>query len=331
VKSVVAADPLATISSRRVGRAAQPVRRQKRGKESRLLLSRRDRVFLVLAVCPALAWLAFAQGYPLIYSLWLSFQNWSLSVSPTSQGFAGLANFQQVLTDPVFRHSIIMTVLVMATVPLEMAIGLTLAYYAAGESRLLRVFRTTLLLPMVIAPIAVGALWRLMLTPNSGLLQSLFRGVGLPQPNWLGEPTLAIITVMAIDVWEWVPFSLIIYTAALTHLDSDLIGAAAVDGASRTQVMRHITWPLLAPSTLLIAIFRFVDALLVIDIVYSLTGGGPGFATNTVTLWVYNNGLRYFNLSEAAAASWLLLIADMLIALSLLWVRARIQSSRKGA
>jgi multiple sugar transport system permease protein len=96
-------------------------------------------------------------------------------------------------------------------------------------------------------------------------------------------------------------------------------------------VMRHVTLPLLAPATILIAIFRFVDALLVIDIVYSLTGGGPGFATNTVTLWVYNNGLRYFNLSEAAAASWLLLIADMLIALSLLWVRSRIQRSRQGA
>ena len=331
MNNVVAADPALTISSPRVGRAAVLLRRQRPSKQSRLMTSRRDRIILVLAVCPALAWLAFAQGYPLGYSLWLSFQNWSLSVSPTSQGFAGLANFREVLTDPVFRHSIIMTVLVMATVPLEMGIGLALAYYAAGESRLVRVVRTTLLLPMVIAPIAVGAVWRLMLTPNSGLLDSAFRAVGLPQPDWLGGPHLAMVAVMAIDVWEWLPFSLIIYTAALTHLDPDLIGAAAVDGASRSQVMRHVTWPLLAPSTVLIAIFRFVDALLVIDIVYSLTGGGPGFATNTVTLWVYNNGLRYFNLSEAAAASWLLLIVDMLIALSLLWVRARIQRNRRVA
>lgn len=331
MNSVVAADPATTIPSRRAGRAALSVRPPQKAKQSRLLLSRKDRIFLVLAICPALAWLAFAQGYPLGYSLWLSFQNWSLAQSPTSQGFAGLSNFQQVLSDPVFRHSIVMTLLVMATVPLELAIGLGLAYYAAGESRLVRVLRTTLLLPMVIAPIAVGALWRLMLTPNSGLLDSAFSGLGLAQPNWLGEPHLAMIAVLAIDAWEWIPFSLIIYTAALSHIDPDLIGAAAVDGASRAQVMRHVTLPLLAPATILIAIFRFVDALLVIDIVYSLTGGGPGFATNTVTLWVYNNGLRYFNLSEAAAASWLLLIADMLIALSLLWVRSRIQRSRQGA
>ncbi len=188
MNNVVAADPAVTISSPRVGRAALLLKRQRGSKPSRLLTSRRDRVILVLAVCPALAWLAFAQGYPLGYSLWLSFQNWSLSVSPTSQGFAGLANFREVLTDPVFRHSIIMTVLVMATVPLEMGIGLALAYYAAGESRLLRVARTTLLLPMVIAPIAVGAVWRLMLTPNSGLLDRLSVGSGSLSPTgWVGR------------------------------------------------------------------------------------------------------------------------------------------------
>ena len=106
-----------------------------------------------------------------------------------------------------------------------------------------------------------------MLTPNSGLLDSAFSGLGLPQPNWLGQTHLAIIVVLAIDVWERLMFSLVIHTAACGHPDPDLIGAAAVDGASRSQVMRHVTWPLLAPSTILIAIFRFVDALLVIDIV----------------------------------------------------------------
>jgi multiple sugar transport system permease protein len=294
------------------------------------LIGRRDRLFLVLAILPAVAWLAVAQGYPLGYSLWLAFQNWSLAFSPISQGFAGFANFTQAVGDPVFHHSVFMTLLVMLSVPVEMAIGFGLAYYALGESRVLRLTRTTLLLPMVIAPIAVGALWRLLLTPNSGLVDTVLHGVGLSQINWLGEPKLSIAAVLAIDIWEWVPFSIIIYTAALTHVDQDLIGAAAVDGASRPQTLRHVIWPLVAPSTILIAIFRLVDALFVIDVVYSLTQGGPGFSTNTVTLWIYNNGLRYFNLSEAAAASWLLLVAALLIALPLLWLRNRMQRATQG-
>lgn len=305
-------------------------RRRRRPSRSRVLTSRRDRFLLVLAVVPAVAWLGFAQGYPLFYSLWLSFQNWSLSFSPTSQGFAGLANFRAVLNDPVFHHSVAMTLLVMASVPVEMAIGLGLAYYSLGESRWLRFTRTIMLLPMVIAPIAVGAMWRLLLTPNSGLIDSMLHGFGLPQLNWLGEPNLAKISVLAIDIWEWVPFSIIIYTAALSHIDQDLLGAAAVDGASRSQTLRHVIWPLVAPSSVLIAIFRLVDALLVIDVVYSLTEGGPGFSTYTVTLWVYDQGLHYFNLGEAAAASWLLLVVALLIALTLLRLRSRMQRTRQA-
>ena len=285
----------------------------------------------MLAILPAVVWLAIAQGYPLFYSLWLAFQNWSLNVSPTSEGFAGLANFRAVLTDPIFRHSVMLTLLFIATVPLEMALGFVLAYYSLGESRIVRMVRTVLLIPMVIAPIAVGALWRLLLTPNSGLVDSLLHDLGISQLNWLGQPNLAVIAVLAVDIWEWIPFSIIIFTAALTNIDQNLIGVAAVDGASNSQMMRYVILPLVAPSAILIAIFRLVDALLVIDVVYSLTGGGPGFSTNTVTLWVYENGLHFFNLSEAAAASWLLLAADMFIALSLLWLRSRLQRSRQAA
>lgn len=305
------------------------IRRRRRPRRSHVLLSRRDRVLLVLAVVPTVAWLGFAQGYPLFYSLWLAFQNWSLAFSPTSQGFAGLGNFREVLSDPVFHHSVVMTLLVMGSVPVEMGIGFMLAYYSVGESRRLRFVRTTLLLPMVIAPIAVGAMWRLLLTPNSGLVDSVLHGLGMSQLDWLGQPNLARISVLAIDVWEWVPFSVIIYTAALNHVDQDLLGAAAVDGASRSQALRHIIWPLVAPSSVLIAIFRLVDALLVIDVVYSLTEGGPGFSTYTVTLWVYDQGLHYFNLGEAAAASWLLLAVSLAIALTLLRLRSRMQRNRQ--
>ena len=316
------------VSDAVVGRGPLGRNRRRRARKTHALVNRRDRIFLVLAVLPALVWLGFAQGYPLVYSLWLSFQNWSLQFSPTSQGFAGLSNFRQVLTDPVFRHSVVMTLLVMASVPVEMTIGFALAYYSVGEARVLRFVRTTLLLPMVIAPIAVGALWRLLLSPNSGLIDSLLHVVGISQLDWLGRPTLAVIAVIAIDVWEWVPFSIIIYSAALTQVDQELLHAASIDGATRSQTLRHVVWPLVAPSSILIAIFRLVDALLVIDIVFSLTQGGPGFSTNTVTFWVYENGLRYFNLSEAAAASWLLLAADLVIAIALLWLRTRLQRAR---
>jgi multiple sugar transport system permease protein len=285
---------------------------------------RRERLVLIALILPALGWLAFAQGYPLLYSLYLSFMDWSLANSPTPQGFAGLSNFTSVLSDERFQGALKLSALFMAKVPIELAIGFALALFTLGQTLWHRGVRTLLLIPMLIAPIAVGSMWRLLLNSRSGLVNNLLNTFGLPAPNWLGEPTTAALAVIWGDTWEWIPFSMIIYVAALSGLDQSLLESAQVEGASRWQVTRHILIPLTLPATLLILVFRLIDAFIVIDIVYSLTYGGPGFATETASLYVFKQGLQYFNISQATAGSWLLLVISFVVAGMVLALKNRV-------
>lgn len=305
-------------------------RRRRPGRERSPLVGRRDRLLLAAGVVPAVAWLGFSQGYPLVYSLILSFQNWSLASSPVPEGFAGLSNYMAALRDPTFVQALRLSVLVLLSVPVELFIGFFLAYFTLGESRRLRVTRTLLIIPMVIAPIAVGTMFRLLLTPTSGLVDIVLHAAGLPAPDWLGGQSTAIAAVIATDIWEWVPFSMIVYTAAMSGIDQDLLAAARIDGAGPWQVIRRVIGPLILPATFLICLFRLIDAFLIIDVIYSLTYGGPGFATNSATLWVFNHGLKYFDISEAAAASWLLLLICLVMAVVVLRLKSRAERAISG-
>jgi multiple sugar transport system permease protein len=289
-----------------------------------------ERVFLIGGLVPALAWLAFSQGYPLVYSLFVSFQNWSLASSDTPQGFIGLGNYFRVAADPQFQHGLLLSCFFVGGVVIELVLGFALAYCSLGERRSLQLIRTLLIIPMVIAPIAVGTLWRLLLDANSGLVNSLLSTVGLHGADWLGNQSSAIISVIAVDVWEWIPFSMIIYTAAMSGIDPALLESARLDGASPWRIIRHLLIPMLLPATLMICVFRVIDAFLVIDVVFSMTYGGPGFSTTTATLWTYNSGLKYFNMGEASAASWLMLVLCLVIATVLLGLRSRAERTSAG-
>lgn len=284
---------------------------------------RRDRLVLIALIVPALAWLVFAQGYPLLYSLYLSFVSWSPGASLGSQSFVGVSNFASVLGDERFQYALKLSAVFLAKVPIELAMGFVIALFTLGQTVWLRGVRTLLLLPMLIAPIAVGSMWRLLLNSDSGLVNNLLGTVGLPTPNWLGEQTTAVLAVLWGDTWEWIPFSIIIYVAAMSGLDQTLLASAQVDGASRWQVIRYIIFPLTLPATLLILVFRSIDAFITIDIVYSLTFGGPGFATETASLYIFKQGLRYFDISQAAAGSWVMLIIAIVIATVVISLKSR--------
>jgi multiple sugar transport system permease protein len=278
---------------------------------------------LLAFLLPALAVLLFAQFYPLVYSAIISFYDWTLSRSPLPGGFVGLANYEKAITDSVFVGSIAMTVVfAVSSTLLQMSLGLGLAMLTVGEGGTLKLTRTLLMLPMVVAPVAVGTIWRMLLSARVGPVNKLLAGLGIDGPNWLGDPTWAVVSLILIDAWEWLPFVTIIYAAALTSLPGEVLKAAAVDGASRWQIFRAVIWPMLLPVTVLVAMFRLIDSLLTLDLVFTTTFGGPGFATHTLSFWIYQQGLRYFNISYAAATSWLLLIACMIVAgVFLLWRR----------
>lgn len=278
---------------------------------------------LLAFLVPALVVVAFAQLYPLVYSAVISFFDWTLSRSPVIGPFVGWGNYARVLSDGNFVGSLSYTVLfALVSTGLQLVFGLALALLTLGETLVLRLSRTLLMLPMVIAPVAVGTIWRMILSGRVGPLNRGLAALGIDGPDWLGDPSWARLSLIVIDAWEWTPFTIVILTAALTSLPSDVLRAASVDGAGRWTILRHIVLPMILPVLLLVAMFRLIDGLLTLDIVFTTTSGGPGYATNTLSFWIYQQGLRYFNISYAAAASWLLLAGCVVVAaLFLVWRR----------
>ena len=284
-----------------------------------------DRGTLLLFLLPALMVLVAAQLYPLGWSAWISVMDWSLARSPQPRGFAGLANYAHAFDDPVLLGALRTTILfAIGSTALQMSLGFGIALLTVGEARALRLSRALLILPMVIAPVAVGTMWRMLLSARVGMVNRGLAMIGIAGPDWLGDPVLAVVSLVFVDAWEWIPFVTVIYAAALASLPGEPLQAAAVDGASRWQILRHVIFPMLLPLTVLVAMFRFIDSLLTLDIVFTTTFGGPGFATHTISFWIYEQGLRYFNIAYAAAASWLLLFGCMLVAAIFLLLRWRV-------
>ncbi|MBX6322628.1 MAG: sugar ABC transporter permease [Rhodospirillaceae bacterium] len=278
---------------------------------------------LILFLAPAVLILAVTQFWPLVYSARLSLIDWTLARSPRPGPFVGLANYAKALHDPVFIDSVGVTaVYALTATALEIVIGLALALALVGERFAVKLSRTILILPMVIAPVAVGTMWRMMLSAQAGPINHLLGLLGIDGPDWLGDPDWALVSVILIDVWEWTPFVMVIYVAVLTALPEELSLAAKVDGASRWQVLRHVVLPLMMPVSVLVVMFRLIDAILTLDVIVTTTFGGPGYRTYTLSFWIYQQGLRYFNVSYAAATSWLLLGGCLTVAVGLLlWRR----------
>lgn len=286
-----------------------------------------ENAVLGLFLVPALVVVTAAQFYPLVSSAIISLFDWTLSRSPTIGPFVGLANYRRTFADPVFAGSLSFTVIfAVASTAIELALGLGIALLTVGEAYVLRLTRTLLMLPMVVAPVAVGTIWRMILSARVGPLNRFLASIGIDGPNWLGDPTWAVISMIMIDVWEWTPFATIILTAALTSLPSEVLRAASVDGAGRWVSFRFIVLPMILPVILLVAMFRLIDALLTLDVIFTTTAGGPGFTTYTLSFWVYQQGLKYFNISYAAASSWVLLFACIAVAAVFLYWRRRVTS-----
>lgn len=290
-----------------------------------------DRRILLICLAPAVLLLALTQFYPLAQSLWVSLHDWTLARSPVMGEFMGGRNYARVLNDPQFSGALAYTLgLAVGSTVLSLAAGFALALLTLGEGWRFRISRTLLLLPMVIAPVAVGTVWRMILAARIGPVNEALTAMGLPAPNWLGDPRLAQVMLTVIDAWQWTPFVMIVMAAALTSLPSEVLRAAQMDGAGRALILRRIVVPMVLPVLLLVAMFRMVDALMTLDIVFTTTGGGPGFATQTLGYWIYVQGLRYFNISYAAAASWLLLAMCMATAAGFLIWRWRVMAWQGG-
>ncbi|MDE2748913.1 MAG: sugar ABC transporter permease [Chloroflexota bacterium] len=285
---------------------------------------RHDVPWLVAFALPAFLIVVAVQFYPLAYSALLSVQEWSLTESQTPQGFVGLDNFRHELGDSTFQRSVRNSVLITGgAVILEMLLGVCLAYMTMGSSWRMRAVRTILIVPMVIAPVAAGTLWRILLNSRAGLVNHLLSLIGVKGPEWLASPDWAIVSVIMLDTWQWTPFVLLVAGAAIASIPTDLLEVAAIDGASRWRTFLHIELPLLMPLLLLTLVFRMLESLLSLDSIYSLTFGGPGFSTYTMTFYIYTQGLRNFNFGAAAASSWMFMLFASLSIWLVFWFQRR--------
>ena len=267
--------------------------------------SRRELVFPLLLLTPALAVLLSLSIYPLIYSITISLQR------ETADGLKWtLANFARLGSDSFFLTAMAHTfVYAAAALVFEFSIGLGLALLLNTQMRGRGFFRATLLVPMMLPTVVVGVVWRLMLNANFGAINGTLKEFGLNTESltWTASPRLAFLSVIVVDVWQWTPFVFLVLLAGLQAIPQEPYEAALIDGSSRWQTFRHVTLPLLKPAILIALLLRTMDLLRVFDQIFILTEGGPGFATETISLYIYRTAFRFFDFGYAAVMSFVLL------------------------
>jgi multiple sugar transport system permease protein len=246
--------------------------------------------------------------YPLAYSLWISFTGYSLS-KPGQVPFVGLENYLWAIQNPGFGLSIWNTLVYTAgSVTLEFVLGLGFALLLNKEFPLQGIVRTILMLPLFLTPSIVALVFLFMYYPGEGVLPWLASHAGMPRAfPFLGDPRTAMLSLIVVDVWRTTPFMFLVLLAGLQSLPAEVLEAAAIDGASGWQTLRHITVPLLRPLILIAVTIRSMDAFREFDAIYLLTGGGPGQATEVISMLAYNTAFRYFDLGRASAVAYIIL------------------------
>jgi multiple sugar transport system permease protein len=249
---------------------------------------------------------------PLAYSAWISLYNWWL-IRPRDIRFVGLANYTRFVDDPEFTRAVVVTALFTAgAVLVEFLAGLGLALLFAQPFKFLRPIRVLLLLPLFVVPVVGATMWRVIFHPELGVLNYYLGAVGLSPLPWLSDPRLALVSITLVDAWRTIPFMFLVMYAGLEVLPAELFEAAAVDGASAWQSFRHITVPLLTYIMLLAVLIRGMDAFREFDIIFVLTGGGPGTATQTMQMLNYRAfGLGHMGEANAIGIVTLIIVAVM--------------------
>ncbi|MEM7021153.1 MAG: sugar ABC transporter permease [Pseudomonadota bacterium] len=274
-------------------------------------------------MAPAFLVLFLLTIYPFAYMLWISLHQWP--ILPTlPRPFVGAATYLFVLTDVTFWNSVRVTALYMAaSVTIQLALGFFLALLLTTPHPAVRFFRLPFIIPVFISPVVVGLIWKFMLGFDLGIVNYLLRSVGLGGVNWLGGETTALLSVVLVDVLQWTPFTVLILHAGLSSLPSEPFEAAAIDGASRWQMIRYVTFPMIAPIFTVALLFRALDAFKLFDIVYILTRGGPGNATNVLAYNIWRKGFFENQLGYAATLSVLMIVVATFLAIALIRLMAR--------
>jgi multiple sugar transport system permease protein len=251
-------------------------------------------------VAPAVALLLALSIYPLLYSIQVSFTG--------RAGEFTFSHYVRLTQDRLFLQALGQTLLYTAVaLTFEFVLGFALALLVDSLAHGRGFFRAGLLAPMLLPPVVVAVIWRLIYNPQFGVLNGTLRAMGFNPDalTWTSGESSAMASVILVDIWEWTPFLFLLLSAGLQAIPQEPLEAARIDGASSWQIFRDILLPLLKPVILLAILLRAMDLMRIFDQIFILTQGGPGFATETISLYIYRTAFRFFNFGYAAAMSFL--------------------------
>ncbi|MFF0866646.1 carbohydrate ABC transporter permease [Nonomuraea sp. NPDC003560] len=279
-----------------------------------------------LFLAPALLLLAGMLLYPILYTAWVSVSDFDLASFQPS-GWVGWRHYEAVLRDPGFLDSLRVTGVYLAiALPLQMVLGFAIAFLLNVAWRGRGVLRALFLIPMVVAPVVAGGVWRMLLDPLWGVVNYALGLVGVGPVEWIGDPTLAMVSLIVIDTWRWTPFVVLIASAGIMALPGDVYEAARSDGAGRWAILRRITLPLLVPVMAAAFVVRWLGAVKMFDIALAATRGGPGNSTNVINLYIYEKGFRSLEFGSASSMATIVLVLTMLITFVLFRVTRRLEN-----
>jgi multiple sugar transport system permease protein len=268
---------------------------------------------------PGLTLIAIVIGLPLVYALLLTISSFTL-LHPRLHPFVGLENFRRVMSDEYFWHSVWLTIKYSGfTVVFEFLLGLGVALLLHRVVRLKAIYFAILTIPMAMSPVSVALIWHMLLQPNLGIVNQLLEMAGWAGVDWLGESDIAFWTVVFIDVWQQVSFVILILAAGLASLPREPYEAAAVDGATALQQFWYLTLPLLRPVAAVAVVIQLINEFRTYDLVYVLTKGGPGIATDLLSYFAYKRAFLGLAINEGAAVSFVLLL--LVLALTVVFFR----------
>ncbi|WP_206884903.1 carbohydrate ABC transporter permease [Alicyclobacillus mali (ex Roth et al. 2021)] len=262
-----------------------------------------------MMLIPTLILVAVFTLYPILESFVISFFHWDM-ISPHKQ-FVGLQNYLQIFEDPLFHRAVINTLLfVILYVPIVMALGLAVALLLNARIRFRAFFRTAIFLPYVTSIAATGIIWQWIFNGQFGLLNDLLRQIGIQGPDWLNTPQDTMICLVTLSVWQSLGYVSVLFLAGLQNISREYYEAARVDGAHGWRLFRHVTWPLLSPTTFFVLLMSTIEAFKVFLPVYVLYGAtdGPNDSGLTMLYYMFTEGFSDYRMGYASASAYILFV-----------------------
>jgi multiple sugar transport system permease protein len=282
-------------------------------------------------ISPTVVILFLLTIFPLIYAVYISFQNFELP-RPHLATFIGLGNFAEVLADGRFWVALYQTaILMVGAITVQFVLGLALATFFFDDFRgrsAKSIYLPLILIPMMIAPVLVGYMWRLIFQVEFGPLNYLLLNVfGRGPYEWTSSTSLALASVILVDIWQWTPFVTVVLLAGMASLSLELLEAAQIDGANAWQRLVHVILPLIRNVIAIVLLIRFLDAFREFDKIFVLTQGGPGTATEVASYYAYLSGFKFFRVGYASAMAILLLFVTVILCTTIARLLQRTQEA----